>query len=196
MPFWVENEVIGMNFQTALKTCLSNCVSFQGRAARSEFWWLALFVWCGQLILSVVDGTALGTVTTYDGGFEAQTSTPILSGVFGLVMLLPIISVAVRRLHDKDRTGWWCWVALVPLVGALVLLFWCLTEGTRGDNRFGPDPLEKASGRAGGPQDNDLSSILYPACRQLTCGAQQFWEAIFRPAHSNLLSICPFLRSM
>ncbi|WP_424944721.1 DUF805 domain-containing protein [Aliiroseovarius crassostreae] len=144
-----------MNFQTAVKTCFSKYVTFQGRAARSEFWWFALFVWGGQLILSVVDSTVFGTVTTSENGFSAQTNMPVLSGLFSLVVFLPSISVVVRRLHDKDRTGWWYWIALVPLLGALLLLFWFVTEGTRGPNRYGPDPLDGASGGGGVPHDDD-----------------------------------------
>ena len=144
-----------MDFQTAVRTCFSKYVTFSGRAARSEFWWFMLFVWVTQLILSVVDSTVFGTITTSDAGFEASTNTPILSGLFALATFLPAISVIVRRLHDKDRTGWWYWIALVPLVGALLLLFWFVTEGTRGANRYGPDPL--------GDQPDDFDDGFAPS---------------------------------
>jgi uncharacterized membrane protein YhaH (DUF805 family) len=57
-----------------------------------------------------------------------------------LGLLLPSLAAGVRRLHDTDRSGWWLLIALVPLVGAIVLLVFWVLEGTRGDNRFGPDP--------------------------------------------------------
>ncbi|MDA5092531.1 DUF805 domain-containing protein [Aliiroseovarius sp. KMU-50] len=148
-----------MNFQTAIKTCFSKYVTFQGRAARSEFWWFALFVWGGQIILSMVDSVVFGTVTTMEGGFEAQTNMPILSGLFALATFLPAISVAVRRLHDKDRTGWWYWIVLVPVLGFLLLLFWFVTEGTRGANRYGPDPL---GGDEGGDAGYDYAPSSIP----------------------------------
>lgn len=138
-----------MDFQTSVRTCFQKYVTFSGRAARSEFWWFALFVWAGQILLSVVDSFVFGTVTNYDGGVSAETNTPVLSGLFALATFLPAISVAVRRLHDKDRSGWWYWIALVPLIGALLLLFWFVTEGTRGANTYGPDPLGKT------PYDDD-----------------------------------------
>lgn len=144
-----------MDFQTAVKTCFSKYVTFSGRAARSEFWWFVLFVWVVQLVLTVVDSTVFGTVTTTEGGFEASTNMPILSGLFALATFLPTISVVVRRLHDKDRTGWWYWIALVPLVGMLLLLFWFVTEGTRGANTYGPDPL--------GDQPDDFDDSYAPS---------------------------------
>lgn len=58
-----------------------------------------------------------------------------------LVTFIPGITVSVRRLHDKDRSGWWLFIALVPLIGVLVLLYWFATRGTLGENRFGPDPV-------------------------------------------------------
>jgi len=49
--------------------------------------------------------------------------------------------VAVRRLHDLDRSGWWICLAFIPLIGAIILIVWFCTRGTVGPNRFGPDPL-------------------------------------------------------
>lgn len=58
-----------------------------------------------------------------------------------LINPLPGIAVSVRRLHDLDRSGWWLLIALVPLIGAIVLLAWFCSRGIGGANRFGPDPL-------------------------------------------------------
>jgi len=93
-----------MTFVDSIKTCFSKYVTFSGRAQRSEFWWWTLFVWVTSMVLSGVDSVLFGTVTTYDGGFEASTNTPILSGIFSLAIFLPSISVIVRRLDDTDRT--------------------------------------------------------------------------------------------
>ena len=57
-----------------------------------------------------------------------------------LFNIIPAISVSVRRLHDVDKSGWWYWVGLVPLIG-LIILFFYVQKGTVGANRFGPDPL-------------------------------------------------------
>ena len=113
-----------MDFQTALKTCLmQKYVEFNGRAARPEFWWFALFTFVVSLVLQVIGGE-------------------ILSGIFALAVLLPSIAVAVRRLHDVDRSGWWYLLVLIPFLGALILIFaFFIHRGTAGANRFGPDPL-------------------------------------------------------
>jgi uncharacterized membrane protein YhaH (DUF805 family) len=62
-----------------------------------------------------------------------------------LANFLPSISVLVRRLHDTGRSGWWYWIALVPLVGPILLLIWLCTRGTFGGNEYGPDPLAGSS---------------------------------------------------
>jgi uncharacterized membrane protein YhaH (DUF805 family) len=51
------------------------------------------------------------------------------------------LSIAIRRLHDLDRSGWWIFLVLIPLIGAIVLIVWYCTKGTEGSNRFGPDRL-------------------------------------------------------
>ncbi|MGM0660169.1 MAG: DUF805 domain-containing protein [Pseudomonadota bacterium] len=115
-----------MDFTTAVKTVLTeNYVNFTGRAQRSEFWWFALFAF---VVLSVLG--ALGDVGN------------LLAGIFALAIMLPGIGVAVRRLHDVDRTGWWYLLVLIPVLGPLILIFaFFIHRGTPGDNRFGPDPL-------------------------------------------------------
>ena len=139
-----------MTFRDSVKKCLSNYVTFSGRAARSEFWWFALFVFGGQIVLSWLDIALFGTTEVDGSSFSGQTDTPVFSGLFGLAMLLPMVSVAVRRLHDRDKSGWWYWIALIPLVGVIILIVWFATEGIRGENQYGPDPLDDDGGSGGG----------------------------------------------
>lgn len=129
-----------MSFGTAISTCFSKYVTFSGRATRSEFWFFILFLWLGALVLTFVDSFLFGTVVTDGASFSASTNTPYLSGLFMLVTFLPAISVAVRRLHDVGRSGWWYWIGFVPLVGIIVLIVFSVTDGTRGPNAYGPDP--------------------------------------------------------
>lgn len=109
-----------MNFNTAVRTGLSRYVDFNGRAARSEYWWFVLFQ-----ILAVI---AAGLVDIFIGFLQ-----PLV--ILGLI--LPGIAVAVRRLHDTDRSGWWFLISFIPLVGLVVLLVFLVTRGTDGANRFG-----------------------------------------------------------
>lgn len=151
-----------MDIATSIKTCFSKYVTFSGRASRSEFWWFALFVFAANIVLSIVDSVLFGTVTTGPGSFEAQTNTPILSGLFGLAILLPYISVMVRRLHDTDRSGWWYWIILVPLIGFILLIVWWASKGTNGDNRFGHDPLGGSGDPAGGMDQDAYAPSSIP----------------------------------
>ena len=115
-------------------TVLKRYAVFSGRASRPEYWYFTMVWLVVATVLAFIDGI-LGTMSTRSG-------MGLLSGVFGLAVLLPALAVTVRRLHDSDRSGWWCLVSLVPVVGALVLLVLMLLKGTAGPNRFGsgPDP--------------------------------------------------------
>jgi uncharacterized membrane protein YhaH (DUF805 family) len=118
-----------MTFSEAISSGFRNYVGFSGRAARSEFWYWILFT-------VLVDIAA----TIIDFGVLASDLMPF-SSIWSLATLLPSLAMGVRRLHDTDRSGWWWLIGLIPLIGLIVLIvFWC-SEGTRGPNRFGPDPL-------------------------------------------------------
>jgi uncharacterized membrane protein YhaH (DUF805 family) len=68
-------------------------------------------------------------------------SNPVFYAISGLVFLLPGLSASVRRLHDRDRSGWWLLLSLIPLVGSIILLVWFVSPGSDRPNRFGSDPL-------------------------------------------------------
>jgi len=124
-----------MAFGTAIATCFSKFVTFAGRARRSEYWKFNLFfIICviGGLILDL----AFGTIITDENDEFAGGAVFWL--IF-LVFVLPLISAAVRRLHDIDRSGWWYWIQLIPFAGPIIMLVWMCTEGTSGSNRFGDD---------------------------------------------------------
>ncbi len=100
-------------------------VDFNGRARRTEFWMYALFYMIGYIVLVVID-VVVGI------GF--------LAILYSLGLLLPSLGVAVRRLHDTDRSGLWLLICLIPIIGALVLLYFYILEGTSGSNQYGADP--------------------------------------------------------
>ena len=123
---------------------LKRYVDFKGRSRRKEFWMFFLFTLIVSFAAGMIDvALGYGTATTYSGdgsvGASFNSSGPV--GLLVMLMLfLPSLAVAVRRLHDTDRSGWWILIALIPLIGWIVLLVFYCTEGTRGDNRFGADP--------------------------------------------------------
>ena len=122
---------------------LKQYVDFRGRARRKEYWMFTLFNVIILAVLELVD-RALGLGNfggTADGsGVSASVNLGLFSGLYSLAVLLPSLAVAVRRLHDTDRSGWWILLGIIPIIGAIVLLvFYCLA-GTRGPNRHGADP--------------------------------------------------------
>ncbi|MEU1395649.1 DUF805 domain-containing protein [Micromonospora zamorensis] len=122
-----------MSFIAAVKSVFSQYVGFTGRARRSEYWWFALFAVIVGIVAAILD-SALGLT------FENGSTTGFIGLVVNLALLLPTLAVAVRRLHDTDRTGWWVLIGLVPLVGAIVLIVFFVSDSTHGANRFGPSP--------------------------------------------------------
>ena len=119
---------------------LKKYTDFSGRAPRAEYWWFYLLTVVAYLIALILD-SLIGT-----GAAFASTGIIMLLIILGL--LIPSLAAGVRRLHDTDRSGWWLLIAFIPLVGAIVLLVFFVLEGTKGDNRFGPDPYAGESSYA------------------------------------------------
>ena len=111
---------------------LKKYADFSGRASRSEYWYFVLFYLLIGIGLGIVDGL-IGTL-------HAQTGVGLLSGLFGLAMIVPSISVNVRRLHDIDRSGWWLLLIFAVIVGWIVLLVFGMMDSQPGVNRFGANP--------------------------------------------------------
>lgn len=109
---------------------LQRYAEFDGRSGRAEFW---------QFFLAY-NLAALVAVLTL---FIADKLAFLLLAIVALGGLVPSIAVTVRRLHDIDKSGWFYFVSLIPLVGIIILLVWMCTPGTLGPNRFGdPDDLQ------------------------------------------------------
>ena len=116
------------------KRPLQKYADFSGRAPRSEYWWFYLLQLVAMIFAMLVD-SMLGT----DVGGTGYGYVYMLTA---LALLVPCIAVGVRRLHDTDRSGWWMLIALT-VIGLIVLLVFFVSEGTKGDNQYGPDPFGK-----------------------------------------------------
>ena len=103
---------------------------FTGRARRKEYWFFVLFYILIAIGLGFID-SVLGL---------GSESYGLLSGLFGLAMLLPALGVAVRRMHDTGRSGWWVLVSFIPFVGWLIFIWFATRDGEPGPNAYGPDP--------------------------------------------------------
>jgi uncharacterized membrane protein YhaH (DUF805 family) len=100
---------------------------FTGRARRSEFWYFVLFNIIIAVILNVL-GMALGTF--------------VLGALYALAVFIPGLAVSVRRLHDTGRSGWWILLGLIPIVGAIILIIFCIEDSKPGENQYGPNPKQ------------------------------------------------------
>ncbi|MGZ5897039.1 MAG: DUF805 domain-containing protein, partial [Xanthobacteraceae bacterium] len=111
-----------MNFGEAIASGFQNYASFTGRTPRSGYWYWVLFGVLLAIPTNIIDFVI----------FPTSDYTPV-SSLVSLALLLPGLSVSVRRLHDIDRTGWWLLIVLT-IIGMFVLLYWCCVKGTDGPN--------------------------------------------------------------
>jgi uncharacterized membrane protein YhaH (DUF805 family) len=105
---------------------------FAGRARRSEYWYFVLFY---MLILIVLMG-----VDAMTGTYSKDAGLGLLSGIFSIGTFLPSLGVAIRRLHDTGRSGWWVLISLIPLVGFIILIVFFAQDSQPGTNQYGPNP--------------------------------------------------------
>lgn len=124
-PSWFENCLNYFN------RAIARFIQFGGRASRAEYWYFFLAVLLVNLALAllglVFNESVLGDLME------------LLSSVFFLFVLIPSISIGVRRLHDINKSGWWYLLLLIPLIGPVVLLYWAIQPGDAHSNTYG-DP--------------------------------------------------------
>jgi uncharacterized membrane protein YhaH (DUF805 family) len=111
-----------VTFTESIATCFSKYATFTGRSARPEYWWFALFTFAVSLVLGALNG------------FSSEGFT--LSEAFTLATFVPGLAVAIRRLHDTNRSGWYLLLAIIPF-GIFVLLWMLASEGSPGPNTYG-----------------------------------------------------------
>jgi len=123
---------------------LQTFTSFDGRIPRMTFWLGVLVLMIIQWVLfALFGGMAMMSMDMSDPAAAEQAMSgmwPIW--IIFLVFLWPSLAVYTKRWHDRNKSGWWSLIVLVPLIGSLWLLIECgFLRGTEGPNRFGDDPL-------------------------------------------------------
>jgi len=109
-------------------SALKKSFVFKGRARRKEYWYFALF----NILISLFIG--------YIDILTPTTDMRAVVGFYIIVMLIPSISVGVRRLHDTNRTGWWYFITLIPIIGGIVLFVFMVLDSDNSENQFGDNP--------------------------------------------------------
>jgi uncharacterized membrane protein YhaH (DUF805 family) len=131
-----------MSFATAVKAFWSNYTNFKGRARRSEYWFIQLFLVATNIAVAVID---LALMNGDVDRFIANGGGGIVGLIWIFATIVPALAVLIRRLHDTNRRGWWALIGLVPLAGAIVLLVFSVEDSTKGANKFGVSPKESSS---------------------------------------------------
>ncbi|RFA10682.1 DUF805 domain-containing protein [Subtercola boreus] len=127
-------------FGEAVRRFYKKYATFSGRASRAEYWWWALVAAIVNLVLqTIIQASGVGRLNA-DGTMGNPGPVGVLAAiilfVWVLATIVPTIALTVRRLHDTDRSGWWVFIALVPLVGGIVLLVFTLSAPVPAGERF------------------------------------------------------------
>lgn len=102
---------------------------FSGRASRTEYWTFFLFNFLISVVLGIIDGAM---------GSDMQ----VLSNLYSLVVLIPGLAVAVRRLHDTNHSAWWLLINLIPVAGWIWFIVILATKGDEATNKYGAKPMD------------------------------------------------------
>jgi len=132
-----------MGFAQAVRSGLINAFTFEGRASRSEFWYFVLFLVICAVPAALVDQLLIGK--------------PVFQVLLTLATMVPYVSVIVRRLHDTGHSGWFYWIALIPLIGVCILIYWLCRAGPTEPNQYGSPRMSTA------PFDSIMQPALNPA---------------------------------
>jgi uncharacterized membrane protein YhaH (DUF805 family) len=111
---------------------------FAGRARRKEFW--------SFFLINLLIIFALQLIDFLLGKFDHVAHLGLVSTIYEFAMLIPVIAASVRRLHDTNRSGWWYFIILIPLVGFIPLWIFMAEDSQPGENRYGPDPKANPMG--------------------------------------------------
>ena len=122
-----DENVIGLNFVDAVSTCFKKYFNFKDRASRSEYWYFQILFF---------------PIAIWSQFPSNTDSVLILQLILLFGTLIPTFSSGVRRLHDRDKSGWWILISFIPFVGSIILIIILAEKGTEGPNRFGPYPLK------------------------------------------------------
>ena len=112
---------------------LKNFANFNGRARRKEYWMYILFYYLIFMLVVFLDNLFEITID------EFIPYGP-LTIIYVLFSMIPTLAVAVRRLHDIGKSGWWMLISLVPFIGGIWLFILLVTDSQFEENIYGKNP--------------------------------------------------------
>jgi uncharacterized membrane protein YhaH (DUF805 family) len=135
-----------MSFAQSIKYCFNHYATFDGRASRAEFWWFYLFTVIASGIPYMIGAIFFAVGAPANAYADANGPLVligalfyIIGGIVALAVIIPLLAVGCRRLHDRGTSGWLQLLLLVPCANLVLLVFWVL-EGTPGPNAYGEGP--------------------------------------------------------
>ncbi|HAN72811.1 MAG TPA: DUF805 domain-containing protein [Actinobacteria bacterium] len=136
-----------MGFGQAVRTCFGKYADFSGRAARPEFWWFFLFSTLVSLVATIPFYVLIGLLAASENGAGTGVLTvliivwTIIVVLLSIGLIIPLLAVGARRLHDYGQTAWLLLLYFIPCGNIALIVLWAL-DGTPGDNPYGPRPLQ------------------------------------------------------
>lgn len=136
-----------MSFGQAVSAGFKKYAVFGGRTGRSEFWYWVLFVFIVTFAAAILDAL-FGTRIVIGGGSSGAYvwSGGWITTICNLVLAIPSLAIAVRRLHDVGKSGWWWLLTLVCCIGSLILIFAFYIKPSGPENKWGPAPSNAGGG--------------------------------------------------
>ena len=128
---YADTKMEDIDLFNAIKICFQKFFIFTNRASRSEYWWFILFY------------TIFASIPT----FVPNENLVVFGYIMSLLLFIPGIAVTVRRLHDINKSGWFIFISLIPILGSIIVLVMTIEKGTLGKNRFGEYPLKFKKGK-------------------------------------------------
>ena len=110
---------------------LSQYAKFSGRACRREYWTFTFVNLAIYIVLKIISDT---------GDSSSLGIVDYILFLFALAIILPSLAVQVRRLHDIGKNGLWILINIVPIIGFIVLVVFCVRDSDPGANDYGPPP--------------------------------------------------------
>lgn len=124
------------------KNILKNYVNFNGRVSRKEYWQTGLVIIGVMLALSLVSSILFAIAMDIESiPLIIISIIPLLATLaYSIAIIVPLYGLAVRRLHDTDKSGWFLLLSFVPYIGSIIVFVFTVLDSQPGDNQYGPNP--------------------------------------------------------
>lgn len=140
----ISKNTESFNMKSAYKSMFKNYAKFNGRSRRSEYWYAYL---ANMLIIIIAFFCFVPAILDINNYGEPTTLSGILMGIsvlfiviYSFVLIVPLLSLSVRRLHDTGKSGWYLLLGLIPYVGSIIIIVFMAQDTQKGLNQYGPDP--------------------------------------------------------